>query len=470
MFSSPHNRRDFLKKSLGLTALATTLPALGSLSGCSALPSSKNSYIHNKIHSQNMSVIYLWTDIMLQAIRNLSITPPPATRAFAMAHLAGFLALNGIEKKYNTPLNIEDGPGDANGEVAYITAFSMALAEALEASFIVDRNRFLGKYPNSEAKLRGMEYGRYAARQVINMRINDGAEPNKSEFYLGRYPRRHDNLRWAPTGPFFDAHYGPRFDTFDRGHLPGWGAQKSWLMKDKKAFLARDFIDPKSTEFAEQFFEVKMLGAADSSVRTKDQTQIAFFWEDGPRGVTPPGHWQIISMEVLQNRGYSLIDQAAYFAMLSIAQADVGITTWDSKYIHDIVRPETVIRQRFNQMGNEKITDKGDTDWRTLIPTPSFPAYTSGHSAFSAVSARMLANFIGTDQVSFSSQSPDLVNWPKQLKGVTRSWNSIWSAAEEGGMSRIYGGIHWQADNTEGLKIGKDLADYIYQNSFVKRG
>lgn len=463
------HRRDFLKKSLGVGAALSAAPIVGALAGCSALPSSKQSYIHNKINPENISVVHLWTDIMLQAIRNLSITPPPATRAFAMAHLAGFLALNGIEKRYNVPFDVKDGPEDVNGEVAYITAFSMALSEALETSFAVDRNRFLEKYPDNDLKLRAVDYGRYAARYVIKMRIRDGAESNKSEFYLGRYPRRKDNLRWAPTGPFFDADYGPRFGTFARGHLPGWGAQKSWVMRHKKQFLAPHFIDPRSPEFAEQYFQVKQFGEAESKIRTEDQTQIAFFWEDGPRGVTPPGHWQVISMEILQSRGYSLVDQAAYFAMLSMAQADAGITTWDSKYVHDIVRPETVIRQRADEMGNVQMTGHGQSDWRTLIPTPSFPAYTSGHSTFSAVSARMLANFIGTDAVSFSSESPDLVNWPKQLTGVKRSWNSIWAAAEEGGMSRIYGGIHWDVDNIEGLRIGKELADYVFKNSFVRK-
>jgi hypothetical protein len=80
----------------------------------------------------------------------------------------------------------------------------------------------------------------------------------------------------------------------------------------------------------------------------------------------------------------------------------------------------------------------------------------------------MLANFIGTDQVSFSSKSPDLVNWPEQLTGVTRSYTSLWEAAEEAGMSRIYGGIHWQADNTEGLRVGRELADYVFKHAFAR--
>ena len=214
---------------------------------------------------------------MLQAVRNQSITPPPATRAFAMAHMAGFLAVNGIVGGYNTPYKLDGGPKGANPEAAYGVAFSMALSEALQSSFIFDRNRFLDKFPDNEAKAQAVKYGSYAAKSVIKSRINDGAEPNKSNFYLGRYPRRDDVLEWSPTGPFYGAEDGPFLGTFNRGHVPGWGAQKPWVMRRKRAFLAPDFIDVKSPEFARQYKKVKELGAADSKIRTADQTEIAFF-------------------------------------------------------------------------------------------------------------------------------------------------------------------------------------------------
>ncbi len=464
-----YSRRDFIK---GLTMMGGASVMMGSaaglLSGCSSSVTSKQSYIRNVIKPENMSIVCEWTDIMLQAIRNQSVTPPPAARAFAMAHTAGFLAVNGIEGGYHTPHQLQKGPEGADAEIAYGVAFSMALSEALQSSFVFDRKKFLNRYPNNAAKTRAIQYGRYAANIVIKDRINDGAEPNKAHFYLGRYPRRGDVLEWSPTGPFYGAGDGPFLGTFNRGHLPGWGAQKPWVMKDKATFRAKDFVDVKSPEFAKQFRHVKDIGASDSPSRTKEETEIAFFWEDGPRGVTPPGHFQLIAMNVTQNMNLPLMEQARLHALLSNAQADAAITTWDSKYTHDIVRPETVIRHRVPKMGNEAIANERRSNWRSLIFTPDFPAYTSGHSVFGAVSARMIANFIKTDRVRFSAQAPDLVNWPKQLSGVTRSWTSLWQAAEENGMSRVYGGVHWDADNTEGLRIGKELADYVYKNAFQK--
>ena len=468
MRNKTHSRRDFMKYVAVAGGAGLMTGALGMLGGCSAPVTSKQSYIHNVIKPENTSTVFTWTDIMLQAVRNQSITPPPASRAFAMAHTAGFLAVNGVEGNYKTSYNLDPAPAGTDADMAYAVAFSQALSEALQSSFLFDCKRFLKNYPNSEAKAQAIQYGRYAANAVIKGRINDGAEPNKSNFYLGRYPRREDNLKWSPTGPFYGAEEGPFLGTFNRGHVPGWGAQKPWVIKSANAHLAEDFLDVDSPEFTRQFKEIKEIGAADSQSRTDDETEIAFFWEDGPRGVTPPGHWQIVAMRVVQDMNLPMVEKARLFALLSIGQADAAIATWHSKYTHDIVRPETVIRHRVHKMGNADIAGERRANWRSLIFTPDFPAYTSGHSTFSGVSARLIANFIGRDRVSFSAQAPDLVNWPKQLTGVRRSWTSLWQAAEENGASRIYGGVHWDTDNVEGLRIGKNIADDVYKNAFQK--
>jgi hypothetical protein len=96
------------------------------------------------------------------------------------------------------------------------------------------------------------------------------------------------------------------------------------------------------------------------------------------------------------------------------------------------------------------------------LSTPPFPAYTSGHSTFSGAAASALAESFGTDRIAFSTTSDD-------LPGVTRKFTGIWAAAEEAGMSRIYGGIHWQFDNVEGLKVGKTLGAYVHKNTLQPR-
>ncbi|MEO0751611.1 MAG: vanadium-dependent haloperoxidase [Pseudomonadota bacterium] len=431
------------------------LPVVGAVAGCAAPLSSPQSYINGVVAQDRLSPVFRWTDIMLQAIRNQSVPPPPATRTFAMAHVAGFNAVNSIEGHFVPTLNLGPAPAGADPAAAYGAAVATALNDSLRASFAPDLSRYLSDLPDNGGKSEGVAWGRAVGAALNRSRYQDGSEPSRAAEYLGRYPRRQDNLKWSPTGPFYRAGSpGPRFGTFARGLLPGWGAVTPWQMKSAGQFLVVDFPEEHTAEFRRQLEKIRTLGGSVSNIRTADQRQIAFFWEDGPRGVTPPGHWQIIAMDILQRRHMSLAQQAHAFAMLSSSQADAAITTWHSKYVHDVVRPETYIRQR---------AANREPGWNTLIPTPGFPAYTSGHSCFSAVSARMICNIIGTDRVSFSSESPDLVNWPAELTGVRRSWHSLWAAAEEGGASREFGGIHWEADNTQGLRAGKLLADFTFR-------
>lgn len=84
---------------------------------------------------------------------------------------------------------------------------------------------------------------------------------------------------------------------------------------------------------------------------------------------------------------------------------------------------------------------------------PNHPEYVSGHSTYSGAAAAVLTSFFG-DDTSFSTSSVG-------LPGVTRSYTSFSSAAEEAGQSRIYGGIHFQFSNQDGLEVGRQLADWV---------
>src|SRR5213078_1294159 len=94
-----------------------------------------------------------------------------------------------------------------------------------------------------------------------------------------------------------------------------------------------------------------------------------------------------------------------------------------------------------------------DPTWSPLLITPNFPEYISGHSTFSGAAAAVLAAFFGSDEIPFTTTSED-------LPGVSRSYSSFSQAAAEAGMSRIYGGIHFQSANLNGLASGAELGGY----------
>jgi membrane-associated phospholipid phosphatase len=219
--------------------------------------------------------------------------------------------------------------------------------------------------------------------------------------------------------------------------LPGWGRVACFAVADPAAFRPPAPPAVGTPEYERAYAEVAALGRADSPTRTPDQTVVARFWADGDGTVTPPGHWNRIAQAVAADRRLTLAEAARLFAVLNAAMADAAVVCWDCKYRFDVWRPVTAL---------------GETDptWSPLLPTPPFPAYTSGHSSFSGSAAAALAAYFGTDEVAFATTSDG-------LPGVTRSFRRFSAAAAEAGMSRIYGGIHWQFDNAAGLRCGREI-------------
>lgn len=454
------SRRQVLLGAAATSVLATA--------GCVGSFGSSSSYLTQILEPANQNTVFHWTDVVMQQVRDQRVPPPRAAYNFSLPLAAGFLAANGIEQAYDEPFGVGLGPTGADAEVAYGVAFAIAAAEAFQQPFLFERRAFLNRFPDGDAKQKGIEWGERVGNFVVDMRTDDGSEPSEANFYLDRYQRRPDELRWSPTAPFYSASPGPAFASFARGLFPGQGKIKPWTMTSGSQFRAVDFYDPKSPEFANEFATIKSLGGADSTIRTDDQSQIALFWEDGPWGITPPGHFIYIGIQLLQDKGMSFIELARAFALMGMTQADASISAWDSKYHHDIVRPESAIRLRASKFHNPDARVIAQSDWRSYIPTPEFPSYTSGHSTFGAAGAEMIAHFLGRDDVTFSGRSPDQVLWP-ELTGVTRRWTSLSQAAEENGLSRLYGGVHWELDHVQAMKAGRAIARQAYQTLFVKR-
>lgn len=383
-------------------------------------------------------VVIDWDNVLLNAIRVDRTSPPKASRAMAVVHVAIFDAVNSILGGY-TPYSVTDSaPAGASAEAAAVAAAHKALVAlfpAQQATFDTARTTSLAAIPDGAAKTAGISWGESVAAQILALRANDHATDIVS------YGAPTGGFWWLPTPPAF----APSL-------LPNWPIVTPWCMTSGSQFRQAAPPSPGSATYTAAFREVQLLGRKDSALRTADQTQIALFWADGPATATPPGHWLVIAQGISQEHHLSLLDNARLFALLSLAVADAAVVSWDNKYYFSNWRPITGI-QHADTDGNPNTHP--DPGWEPLIPTPPFPSYTSGHSTFSGSASRILELFFGTDNVSFTTTSDGLAN-------VERSFTSFSQAAEEAGQSRIYGGIHWQYDNQAGLASGRTLAEHVF--------
>lgn len=383
-----------------------------------------------------------WNNVALDMIRVDKTAPPKSARALACVHTAIFDAVNSASGAAYEPYLVQpvEFLEPISLEAAVAAAAHAALADlfpAQKATLDAALATSLAAIPDGPEKTSGIAWGESVAEQILAARREDGSGTTVD------YEAPAGANWWTATPPAFASPL-----------LPNWPYVKPWAMTSGTQFRQGPPPSSTSARYAQAFREVELLGRADSPYRTAEQTQIALFWADGPGTATPPGHWHVIAQDLSRERHLSLLENARLFALLAIAGADAAIVSWDHKYYYSNWRPVTGI-QHADLDGNPATA--ADPAWTPLIATPPFPSYTSGHSTFSSSSARVLALFFGTDQISFSTTSDG-------LPGVTRSYSRLSVAAEEAGQSRIYGGIHWQYDNQAGLASGRALGEYVYFN------
>ena len=176
---------------------------------------------------------------------------------------------------------------------------------------------------------------------------------------------------------------------------------------------------------------------------TPDQKTIALYWADnGGESGTPAGHWLSIGSQMVAEKHLSAEQAAWMMAETSVSLADAFVSAWGYKFKLNVIRPRTFIRATM------------DSTWEPAIPTPPFPEYLSGHSTVSAAAAGTLTSLLGAVPFEDSTSIP--------LGHAVRKFSSFRAAADEAGLSRIYGGIHYPSANVEGGNLGRCIAGKVH--------
>jgi hypothetical protein len=393
-----------------------------------------------------------WNGVLLAAIRLARPPPPMAARDMAIMNTAIYDAVNAAGAlryrpyRYDGPAVLGASAEAAASAAAYrvlsglfpeIPAQAPGLAASMQALY--DRSAGDARTPAVAA---GVALGDRQAEAMLAARAHDGADANPPPYLGNTTPGR-----WRPTAPGLLP-----------GLLPQWPRVTPWTMTAAGQFRPPGPPPMTSPVWAGSLNMVQALGSAASLVRGPERTEIALFWADLDGTETPPGHWLDITMSVAAEHGLGLLQNARLLALVSVTEADAGIVAWDAKYTYGAWRPITAIAEAASS-GNAEVTP--EPGWTPLLTTPPFPEYVSAHSTFSSAAATALCLFFGDDQVAFTARTD-----APGLHGVTRRFTSFSAAADEAGMSRIYGGIHFRFSHLDGNAAGRRLAHYVFDNYF----
>lgn len=415
------------------------------------------------VHDWNttaLNVIRAWTTTSNDPFPGRIVTSPPprVARNLAMIHAAMFDAANAVQQAFQSYL-VNMTPQTGASEPAAAASAAYQVAKSLYGSpkeLLVWESTLqesLRTIPDSAAKTQGIALGEQVATAILAARADDGSTATSN------YQPIDQPGHWNRTQP---DEIPPL--------LPQWKNVTPFAMQSPSQFRPAAPPALNSPEYAAAVDEVMKIGSLSSSLRSDEQTRIAQFWADGGGTITPPGHWNQITTDLTMNRSQSIVERTRTFALLNLAMSDAGIVAWDAKYTYDLWRPIDAIREADTD-GNS--ATQFDRNWQPLlVKTPPFPAYTSGHSTFSAAAASILSGLFGTNTAFtafLDSQSGASQRVLPNNSAYVRHFANFQQAAEEAGLSRIYGGIHFAFDNTAGLQSGDQLGDYVLANKLLPK-
>ncbi|HYP25115.1 MAG TPA: chloroperoxidase [Blastocatellia bacterium] len=409
--------------------------------------------------------------------------PGRSARAMAITHIAIFEAVNAIDGTHKSYVDLPRANGRTSMEAAVAQAAHdtlVALYPSMASTFDTLLAEDIERIPDS-GKLAGINLGKRAAKAVLDLRADDGSQHAEPLLGAGFTPSddagkwRQDPISLLPVA------LGAR-----------WAEVRPFGLLSASQFRIPPPPAMDTPEYAAAYNEVQRLGGDGVNTpteRTDEQTEIGIFWAyDGtPSLCAPPRLYNQIAVQIADQMRSTEVELARLLALINTAMADAGIASWESKFFYQCWRPVTGIREADEGTGPGGSGDgnpetAGDADFSPLgAPasnlmgpnfTPPFPAYPSGHATFGGALFETLRRFYGTDDVTFTFVSDELNGVTVDNEGNVRplkprTFTSFSQAEEENGQSRIYLGIHWSFDKTEGIAQGRDVAEFIFKRLFV---
>lgn len=495
-------RRNFLKIGTG-AAIGGALAACGGGGGHSQRPAPLPPAPPEPVRSK---AGFGWNQVALDAVRATRAAPPMAARSLAIAHTAmydAWAAYDSIALSTRHHGRLRRPPGE-HTLANQVKAASFAAYAALVDQFPSQQAAFdahmaaLGYNP-AHASLdfaTPQGIGTIAAQILLVDAHQDGANqlgqltPSGLAYadYTGYVPKNNPMLvnqptpraaiaapgNWQPL-TYTDASGAQRTPAF---LAPHWGQVKPFALSSGAQFRPAAPAAFGSAAFSEQALRMIEIQCQLTEVQ-KAQVD---YWAGGQAGELPVSLWSGFARFVSERDKLSEWQDIKLLFALANAMFDAGIAAWDAKRAYDSARPITAIRyllcdQMIRGYGLEGVAGglkqiRGDTWVPFQAPGfmgPPFADHVSGHSTYSAASAEILRRFSGSDNFNHSvtlAATSLLIEPALPAAALTLRWDTFTYAACEAGLSRVYGGIHFDNADKAGRELGALVGNAAYEKAY----
>src|SRR5712692_11554960 len=437
------------------------------------------------------NIVLRWNQVILDVIRTTRTSPPIAARALAITHTSIFDAWAAyddvaIGTQLGTTLRRPKAERDMSSKekaISFAAYCSLVDLFPSQKVTILDPEMTRLGYDASNASADPSTpsgIGIAACQKVLQFRHHDRSnqlgdlQPDRYSDYMGYTPANtpdilNDPNKWQPLR----VNGVPQ-----RWLLPHWGLVTPFGLTSGSEFRAY-VLSKGPFAYPSNSYWTQARDVVELSAHLGDTEKvIAEYWADGSSTVTPPGHWNLIAEEISRRDAHDLDQDVKLFFILGNALLDSSIAAWDAKRYTDSIRPISVVRIMFGTarikawagpgLGTQIIDCK---NFRSYLPTPPFSSYVSGHSAFSTAAAEVLKRSTGSDYFggSFTAEPGSSLIEPGLTPSnpVRLSWSTFSEAADQAGMSRRYGGIHFENDDLVGRALGRLVANEVWRKAIT---
>jgi hypothetical protein len=414
------------------------------------------------------NVVLQWNDIAVRTLTTQTPTLNPFAQArfAAIVQLAVFEAVNSITGEYQGYLGSPSAPtgvsvsapvGSSPEAAAIAAAFKVLITlfgadPATALALNNDRAASLALIPDGAPKTNGVATGEAAALAVMAVRVGDGSSPLTN--YLPT-PAGAGDWNLTPGCPMTPGNIPLGGILFNWGDIKPFGIELPASGHWYEPFRPVPPPPLGSNEYAKDLAEVKSWGSATATPqeRSAERAINARFYG----ALSPTQLFHMAARQLAAARGDSLSENARNLALISIATNDALIASFKTKYHYNFWRPYTAIRGAAND-GNDK-TD-ADTTWTAFLPTPCFPSYPSNHASGSNAAIETLRRIYGP-----AGHAITLTFTVPVIGTTTLKYTKLQDISNNVDEARIHGGMHFRFDQVAGVRLGREVATYVYKNN-----